>query len=578
MHFRKILLLSLITWIASYHALAQIDPLFVDFSGTLTQNQQRILSNNLAITSTERNKAVVVDANIFEAASLRIELFDGQDIQFDQVVLNASGTTFKHWVGNLAGGIGTAAFILNGDRISGHFSGDFGNYELYPLDGGVHAFAKLDSEEFLPCGNEEAENTQPISPLPEQEKTSNPLKKSADGTECFIRLIVGYTSSAKNNTANNLGRTMNEQIGLAVLESNQGYANSGVESRVELAYSYETDDNETLFSGTDVNALQSKTDGKWDEIHGFRDDYDADMVCLVAGSYLFVCGQAFGFDYTNEANMFQVSVYNCIVGNYTFAHEFGHNQGCRHDNDNTQSPFTYARGLNDGTERTIMAVSSSPPRRNHWSNPDINFAGGGPTGAVDRDNARALDFGDEVVASHRTTPNVAVISDLVKDDETRNMVVIDQLTATNEVEAGGILELKAQGVVILEAGFHARNGSEFRAFPIPACTASYSITNGSLEDRSATTEPVAPTDRLSIAPNPATTFAQIAWAQTSSTLLSIQLQNAYGQTVQQVADHQLFEEGNHRLEMDVQNLASGLYYLVFYSDQKQWSKPVVVVD
>ncbi|MEN0049415.1 MAG: M12 family metallo-peptidase, partial [Bacteroidota bacterium] len=377
--------------------------LFKDFDGNIDESQASIISNNLALPSVKQNKTIVIDKTVFDNSSLELSLFDNQRLQLEEFDLGFSGINHRHWVGRNQ--VGDAAFIINGDRISGHISGEFGNYEIYPLGNGVHLFAELDSEQFEPCGNEEGGEILVPEPVPADKDESVGSEKSAIGTECSIRLIVGYTTLAKNRTSSDFGRTMNEHIGLAIIESNQGYVNSGVELRVELAFSYETDDNETFFSGTDVAALQSQTDGKWDEIHGFRNDYDGDMVALVTGGqHILVCGQAFGFDYTDDANMFQVSEYNCIVGNFTFAHEFGHNQGCRHDNDGTQTPFTYARGYNDGTERTIMAVSSAPPRRNHWSNPDVNFPSGNVTGEVDRDNARALDFGDEVVARHRITP------------------------------------------------------------------------------------------------------------------------------------------------------------------------------
>ncbi|MEM8527724.1 MAG: zinc-dependent metalloprotease [Bacteroidota bacterium] len=545
--------------------------LFNDYEGNVNSEQQNIIDNNLALPSVKQNNTIVIDQSILENPTLELRLFDNQILRFEEFDIGHSGINYRYWTGQNAAG--DAAFLINGDRISGHISGAFGNYEIYPLGNGVHLFAELDNEQFDGCGNENEE--QIFTPKDNKQGT----EKSVVGTECFIRLIVGYTSLAKSRTASNFGRTMNEHIGLAVIESNQGYANSDVELRVELAFSYETDDNETFFSGTDVNALQSQTDGKWDEIHGFRDDYDGDMVALVTGGqHILVCGQAFGFDYTDDANMFQVSEYNCIVGNYTFAHEFGHNQGCRHDNDGTQTPFTYARGYNDGAERTIMAVSSTPPRRNHWSNPDINFPSGNVTGTADRDNARALDFGDATVASHRVTPMDYAVDVVVEEDQTINMVTTNLLTSTSDVEAGAILELKSQGSVTLQAGFHAKPGSEMRAYVIPLCTASYSLQDEEkVEGRTAQVITLDKND-LQIAPNPTYGNIQLTWTQQTDKEINIELKDAYGRSVMTLLTHTWYSAGEHQLEINTSHLASGLYYLVLNVEEQATVKSVVILN
>jgi len=552
--------------------------LFTDYSGNISENQASIINNNLELASVKQNKTIVIDNAVFDDSSIRLRLFDNQVLQLEEFNLGFSGINYRYWSGKALGG--TAAFILNGDRISGHISGDFGNYEIYPLGNGVHLFAELDSEQFGTCGNENEEQILIPEPALEDKDGSVASEKSAIGTECFIRLIVGYTTLAKNNTASDFGRTMNEHIALAIMESNQGYANSDVELRVELAFSYETDDNETFFSGTDVSDLQSQTDGKWDEIHDFRNDYDGDMVALVTGGqHIFVCGQAFGFDYTNDANMFQVSEYNCIVGNFTFAHEFGHNQGCRHDSDGTQTPFTYARGYNDNVERTIMAVSSTPPRRNHWSNPDIDFPSGNVTGTVDRDNARALDFGDATVASHRVTPMNYAVDVVVEEDQTLNMVTTSTLTSTSDVESGAILELKSQGTVTLQTGFHAKAGSELRAYIIPACTASYSLNEEEdIEKRTAEINKEEFVNDLQIAPNPTYGNIQLNLQQSTNAKINIDLKDAYGKTVMNVLTDRSYNSGEHSIDLSTNYLTSGLYYVVLNTEESIIVKSIVVLN
>jgi hypothetical protein len=145
-----------------------------------------------------------------------------------------------------------------------------------------------------------------------------------------VRVLVAYTADAQNLTSVNLGQTMQELIDLAVLESNQGYANSGVTLRVELACLYETVFNESAAIENDVDRFRNNGDGFMDEVHTLRTDYDADMCCLVIDGRPDWCGWAYDFDYTSYGNMFQATVYVAPRAT-TLSPEFGHTQGCRHE-------------------------------------------------------------------------------------------------------------------------------------------------------------------------------------------------------------------------------------------------------
>lgn len=85
---------------------------------------------------------------------------------------------------------------------------------------------------------------------------------------------------------------------------------------------------------------------------------------------------------------FAVVARECAVGNYTFAHELGHNMGARHDwfVDTGTTPHTYAHGYVNTAPgarwRTIMAYNNhcaaqgfNCSRLNHWSNPNVLYNG-----------------------------------------------------------------------------------------------------------------------------------------------------------------------------------------------------------
>ena len=61
-----------------------------------------------------------------------------------------------------------------------------------------------------------------------------------------------------------------------------------------------------------------------DEVHAVRDEYAADLVGLIT-AHKDSCGRAW-LDAT-EPYGFSITGYNCEIGDYSFAHELGHNMG-----------------------------------------------------------------------------------------------------------------------------------------------------------------------------------------------------------------------------------------------------------
>jgi len=493
------ILLAAVIMVGLNQLSAQEKFMFSDFTGTLDSKQNSVVANLEAKSTTKRSRIVEVDVDIFNAREIKVNLFDDHTPMLQFQDIGRSGVTLRTWTGNFPEDLGSGSFVINGNRVSGHVVSIHGNFEIFPLgDEGVHVVVEHDENAFRSCGTDAMRI--PAAPKEKKEDKGNDndmglpdhnnsaQTRSVSGDECFIRVIVGYTSLAQTETSDDFGRTMIEHISLAITESNQGYANSDVDMRMEMAYMYEVDDNETNNACNDVDDLQDTNDGKWDDIHSVRNFYDGDMVCLITGGLYAanedcnpnggLCGIAFAFDYTDDTNMFQLSEYDCATGNFTFAHEFGHTQGARHDNDNTGTPFSYARGYNQGTFRTIMAVCCSPTRVNYWSNPDIDFPGCScAMGTSSRDNSRALDVGDFTVAHHRTTPGTYTTGVNLASDEWLNMQAATLLNSTNDASSGSLLQLKSFTKVILKPGFNAFTGSEGRFYIAPTCAGtSYSLT------------------------------------------------------------------------------------------------------
>ncbi|MDG2030436.1 MAG: zinc-dependent metalloprotease family protein, partial [Phycisphaerales bacterium] len=114
--------------------------------------------------------------------------------------------------------------------------------------------------------------------------------------------------------------------------SNHVYAQSGIGTRlrgvgfgVTEDYSGDSGDLDLLYKITDPY------DGVLDDLHSERDAVGADLVAVLQGVSDYYCGRAWLYGGTGSAAYgFSLSVWSCAIGNLTFPHEIGHNQGCCH--------------------------------------------------------------------------------------------------------------------------------------------------------------------------------------------------------------------------------------------------------
>ncbi len=468
-------------------------PLLRPSTAELAGDGAAIFSRIRARSNFRRTRVAALDRGAFDGRRLKLALFPDLEVEAERMDIGFTGVAGRAWTGRLPQG-GSAAFIMTGDRVAGSIATIQGNYQILPLGDGQYAVVEHDPATLPECG---AGRVPPPAALPGRGRdevgigdffgpvrSRRALAKPGEArladtpTDNRVRVLIAYTSSSRNLTAFYYGLTMQELIDLAILETNQGYANSGVTMRMELACLHETDYDETSAIENDVVRFRGSGDGFMDEIHDLRTNYDADMCCLIVdGTDPDWCGIAYGFDYTDYSNMFQVTMFACATGNFTFAHEFGHNQGCRHDNDGTLTPFPYGHGFRNGANwRTIMGLASgtSSPRLNYWSNPNINSpvspftAMGTPIngGSFANDNRSAINAGDNTVVDHEMTPTAssAPSGHTVNADEVVDKIVTDTLTVTAfTANSGSRVQFRSAGTIQLGTGVWARPGSSFRA-------------------------------------------------------------------------------------------------------------------
>lgn len=232
-----------------------------------------------------------------------------------------------------------------------------------------------------------------------------------------IDVLVVYTNAAR--IAWGGIAQSNSFVATAITNFNNSLQNSGVSNvTINLVYAGEILYTETGNINTDLASFRNSSDGVMDDVHVLRSTYGADLCALITSTPTNTCG--LGYLNSNPTNYsansaFTVSIYSCVVSNYTLAHEMGHNMGLNHDWFVSQStaPCSHHHGYSNQTAvtlgtlstnsqrwRTIMAyndecasVGIGCSRINRWANPNVNY-NSEPTGiAIGNPNPSNEAFG-----------------------------------------------------------------------------------------------------------------------------------------------------------------------------------------
>jgi len=253
------------------------------------------------------------------------------------------------WSGPLRGTHGWVQLVLMNGEVTATVTIGETQYAIEPLGNGLHAVTRLDPSGFPsehtpdnPSGALESS----LDAAAGQVRAARAAGDVSASALTQINVMVVYTSSAASRAGN-----IASKIQLAVDETNQSYANSGINITFNKVYAGQVTYSETgrTFS-QHVSALKSTTDGVMDNVHTLRNTYAADLVMLVVNDTE-ACGQAAAINAT-ATSAFAVADQSCITGYYSFGHELGHLQGARHDRfvDGTLSPYQYGHGFIPSTK------------------------------------------------------------------------------------------------------------------------------------------------------------------------------------------------------------------------------------
>ena len=372
-----------------------VEPLFLSLGQTRTAG--------LAEPTVMRERTVELAGTEF-GASVRLNLFDDVDLQFDKVTLRANDLGGKVWQGVTRDGHEGKVFLSSvGQAVAGNIWYDGKQYELRYRGNGRHVVSEFDPSKLEPDGCGEHDHPEPdfeerlIESIAAQRGQGDPAQ--------VVDLMVLYTPLAETRQGGAEG--IEALIHLAIGVSNEANEGSDVITRYSPVYigkidyveaaiePAQGDDDPNVFD--DRNRLRIPDDGFMDDAHALRETYCADIVHLVTGAGGGWCGAAYIMntpqDAGHEDRAFAVTKDTCAVGGLTFIHEMGHTAGAQHDwyVDDSTDPYVYAHGYVDLDDnfRTIMAygtecsdVGVSCARIARWSNPN-KFFNGQPIGVAE---------------------------------------------------------------------------------------------------------------------------------------------------------------------------------------------------
>lgn len=297
--------------------------------------------------------------------------------------------------------------------------------------------------------------------IPPSEDDRNDQAAARLGNPCddgdILDVLVKWTPAARIQAGGDIAIRSLAEASVAI--SNHVYATSDVRVRMRAVGYGETESYDLDLTDQVLTHLRVNGDGYLDSVHAEREMVGADLVALIQGTSSYWCGVAYLLGVPAADYGFSCTVWSCALGNLTFTHEVGHNQGCCHAPGDgggctTGGVFPYSTGHrftgDSGTLwRTVMAYSPGS-RWPRLSSPDV-LHDGTPTGLPGEngsDNARTVRETAETMANFRCS--------VIPDDGSAVHLISPELVPPTNGEsisftATGLPPADPAGSVLIEA-------------------------------------------------------------------------------------------------------------------------------
>lgn len=366
----------------------RVGPLLEHVEGSGSTAEYALEVEGLDALESSPTLQLVLPDGVFEARRVRAEV--------QPHGLYWQGTLHEAW---------PVLITLHRGELSGLIHTPWAEYEVVP---GLR-LAELDASKFPKCATDPADTGH----LAHGSSAISAPSLLALGSLApdIMDVLVVYTAEARTGVG---GQAQIEStIQAAVNITNTAYENSQVNARLHLMHMEEAPFGDSGSSSTDLTTVRTSS-----VVQGLRDRYGADLVALIVNRNG-ACGRGYlqrvpGPGFASLA--YQVTTRSCAVGNLSFAHEFGHNQGCEHDpanaNPASRASFPYAFGhFQSGSYRTVMSYSNQCTggcgRAPYFSNSNITHQGL-DTGILDeRENYRVINQTAGIVAAFRNSASTA---------------------------------------------------------------------------------------------------------------------------------------------------------------------------
>jgi hypothetical protein len=394
------------------------------------QDRTTIRSRRVTIDRAAIAEPGITDARMAAHPTLLLNLFDDTSFAavLDRVDVTATGWT---WVGHVSGlRMSTVTLATVGGVMVGNVVMPEAVYDIRYLGNDVNEVTQVDQSKFL-------SELDPIEVTPSDitatsSDATTPVAMGDDGST--IDVLVLYTPAAVT-AAGGTTAAMQALIELGRSNTNTSYLNSGIAQRLNVVATQELNYTENNDLGYDLDAVTNYNGATTigNTAASLRNTYGADLVMLITSPpNANGCGIAWMMGSVSSGFSsygFSVVERSCISGNYTFAHELGHNMGARHDwyVDANKTPYVYSHGYVDVPNkfRTVMSYANlcsdqgiTCRRLLYWSNPNtvapsgygnapMGIAGGTKSDCTTGSTTNALCDADDHSALNNTAYTVA---------------------------------------------------------------------------------------------------------------------------------------------------------------------------